>query len=215
MRSKILVFAAHPDDEVLGCGGTISKAISLGIDVNIVYLSSGDSIEKTREKEAAQVCKFLGVSKHFFLRLKGNTFTVNTKNVSTLVKILHEVQPDFIYINHDQDSDCEHKITYSLVREAHWRFNLSVTKSEKIKGVLLYEVHKPMQTYSITEDISEYIEKKMKAMELYKSQLINSRIDLGAKGLNAFRGTMKEECSYAEVFQLVRLNSFLKTVYQK
>ena len=71
---KILVIAPHPDDEVLGCGGTIVKLVALGYSVSVLYLSSGDKDQKAREKEAVNVCKYFKIKKYRFLRFKGDNF---------------------------------------------------------------------------------------------------------------------------------------------
>lgn len=195
---NILVVAPHPDDEVAGCGGTIAKAVEKGYEVNVLYLSSGDSIEKTREKEAEEVCSFLKITDLEFLRLKDRTFKINAVNIQKVTESFNRIQPDYVYVNHELDSDYEHKIAYRLVSEAHWRYNLQSKK--KIKGVALYEVHKPIQTYNLVEDITDYIDIKMEAMSHYKSQLKISRLDLAIKGLNQYRGILHEQCEFAEVF---------------
>lgn len=206
---KILIIAPHPDDEILGCGGTMAKAIAQNIAVHVLYLSSGDSIEKTREQEANAVCNYLGVKSLRFLRLKGESFSVSQENIDKLVDVFKEINPNLVYINHDQDSDFEHRIAYQLTVESFWRFNNQVSENQKIKGLVLYEVHKPMQNYSIVEDISDFMSTKMAAMELYKSQTKDFRIDQAIEGLNKYRGTMHEACNYAEVFQLKKMRSIL------
>ena len=61
-KNKILVIAPHPDDEIIGCGGTIAKAIENNNNVYIQYLSSGDRIEKRREEEAKKVCSYMKIT---------------------------------------------------------------------------------------------------------------------------------------------------------
>ena len=51
MKNSVLVVAAHPDDEVLGCGGTIKKITKMGIKVNIMFLSDGVSSRKMGQKK--------------------------------------------------------------------------------------------------------------------------------------------------------------------
>ena len=124
MSFNILVVAPHPDDEVVGCGGTMAKAIKKGNKVFVQYLSSGDSIEETREKEAKKVCSFLNISDHQFLRLKDQSFKMSAKNIQKILEYWKKIQPDIIYINHELDSDYEHKIAYQMVSEAYWKYNL-------------------------------------------------------------------------------------------
>lgn len=196
--NNLLIIAPHPDDEVLGCGGTIAKAREKGHEINVLYLSSGDNNEKTREKEAEKVCSFLEIDGFHFMRLKGGSFKVDHKNVQKIIKHFKKLEPDYIYINHEFDSDHEHKIAYRLVSESHWRYNLKARN--KIKGIALYEIHKPLEKYNLVENITEYIDIKMQAMAFYKSQLETSRVDLAIKGLNEYRGKLHEQCDFAEVF---------------
>ena len=205
MVRNIVIVAPHPDDEILGCGGTIAKAISQGHNVSVLYLSSGDSIENKREKEAIQVCKFMGIKNYDFLRLKDQTFKVSAENIQSVIKIFNKLKPEIIYINHGEDADFEHVIAYQLISQVFWRYNLQSAK--KINGMILYEVHKPLQTYNLSEDISDFIDIKMKAMSYYKSQLSTSRIDLAIRGLNQYRGVFHEQCQFAEVFSIKRWSS--------
>lgn len=210
LRNKvlnILVLAPHPDDEVLGCGGTMIKFIKGGHKVKVAYITSGDSQQKIREKEAKSVCNLLGVDEVFFLRLdKKNILVFSVYNTSCLLNLFKKTLPDLIFINHDKDGDRDHKVAYQLVSEAFWRHNF-IKSNKQIKGFFLYEIHNPMTSYSLVEDISGVINKKMEAMLLYKSQIKKSRVDLAIVGLNRYRGSMHENVDYAEVFQIKKLTS--------
>ncbi len=202
---RILVIAPHPDDEILGCGGTIIKAVKNKSKVAVLYLTSGDSENGIREKEAEKVCNYLKINKYYFLRLQDH-LELSGKNINKIIKILDDFKPDFIFINHDQDGDNDHKISYRLAMEASWRYN-SISQKNKLKGILLYEVHTPMDEYQIVEDISNLIDEKMKIMAFYKSQIKKSRVDLAIKGLNRYRGTIHEGLDFAEVFKTKKLFS--------
>jgi len=204
---KILVIAAHPDDEIIGMGGTIIKLIGKGAKVEILFLSSGDSKQKIREKEAKAVAGFLKVSRIHFMRLLGQSFVFNQNNVAKLISYYRKIKPDYLYINHENDADLEHKITYQLVSESQWRYNNTVKAVERIKGLFFYEVHSPMPDYDAVEDISQVMDKKISALKLYHSQLESSSLVEAVSGLNRFRGSMDEQCDFAEVFQIKKLKS--------
>lgn len=208
IKNTILVIAPHPDDEIIGCGGTMAKAINNKDKVYVQYLSSGDSKEKIREKEAENACSFMKVTDYEFLRLKDETFKVTARNISEITRFWKKIKPDFVYISHNLDSDYEHKIAYQMITGTYWRYNLDSDK--KTRGLILYEVHKPLQTYNLVENITNYIDVKMKAMSYYKSQLEVSRIDLAIKGLNQYRGLLHEQCEFAEVFAIKRFNSLFE-----
>ena len=79
MNKKILIVAAHPDDEILGCGGVIIKHIKQRDIVNVVFLSDGESSRKSgnlkvseRKKQAINCCKFLNTKKPYFFDFPDN-----------------------------------------------------------------------------------------------------------------------------------------------
>lgn len=207
ITDKILVIAPHPDDEILGCGGTLIKAVEKGSKVFVSYLTSGDSNQKVREKEAIKVCKYLKFKYPIFLKMQKKGLNSSLDNINALIKVFKNIKPNLIFINHDQDGDNDHIIAHKLTMEAIWRYNSLVNMGNKVNGVILYEIHKPIQSYNLVEDITNQIHQKMEAMAIYKSQLENSRIDLAIQGLNGYRGNMHEFVDYAEVFQIKRLSS--------
>ncbi len=209
MGKRVLIVAAHPDDEVLGCGGTICKLVEAGNQVSILYLSSGDNIESIREEEAKEACKFLNINSYFFLRLKGSEFVVKQENINQIISVFSEIKPQIIYVNHDEDADFEHLTANKLVSESLWRYNALASKDNRIMALVLYEVHKPMSSYNLIEDVSIEMDKKMNAMTIYSSQLKTTRWDLAIKGLNQYRGLLHDNLKYAEVFQIKKLSSIL------
>ncbi len=209
MKSEILIIAPHPDDEILGCGGSMIKYIDRKHRVGVLYLSSGDKQEDVREREANEVCDFLGVRDRFFLRLNGQSFNSGPENIEQLHTVFAEFSPNVVFCCHDQDSDKEHKVAAQLVMESYWRFNALPNIRRRISGLISYEVHKPLASYNLVEDITGQFDRKMKALSLYKSQLSKSNLDLAIGGLNQYRGEMHENSRYAEVFQIRRLHSLV------
>lgn len=205
---KVVIFAAHPDDEVLGCGGTMINLIRRGTEVHVVYLTSGDSRTEDREIESTAVCQLLGVSSHSFLRLNKNGLGVSEASLSAVLKILNKIKPDAVFVSHDQDGDFDHMMAYQIVMGAYWRHNEAVDVKHKARALIMYEIHKPMQSYSVIEDISSVIDQKMAAMRLYKTQIANSHIDYAIQGLNCYRGLAHQGYKYAEVFQLRKVTDF-------
>ena len=205
--AEILIVAPHPDDEILGCGGSIIKFLNTGHKVGILYLSSGNSQEEIREKEAHQVCNSLEIGDRFFLRMKGKDFSAETKSIENVHGVFEKFSPDVVYCCHDQESDIEHRIANQLIMESYWRFNSLPIVRKKISTLIMYEVHKPMSSYNLIEDISGVVERKIEALSIYKSQLAVSNLDLAIRGLNQYRGEMHENCAYAEVFQIRKMHS--------
>ena len=134
-KRKILVIAAHPDDEVIGCGGTLSIAKNNGCVIRIVFLGEGvsarfteEEIEnnqhleqhKKRTEEAHQAMKTLGVDEYFFHDFLCIRF--DQAGHLNLVKIIEkhiiEFQPDILLTHNPSETNIDHIITYEAVQSA-------------------------------------------------------------------------------------------------
>ena len=152
-RNRILVFAAHPDDEVLGCGGTIAFHRSKGDTVGVCYLSEGvssrlslkefenkDSWSKDlneREEMAKNASKILNFEILDFLRLpnlrlKDLPLLDITKQ---LIKIIKDFQPDTVYVNFPGDLNSDHSVMFEATYAA-----LRPSNIHDVKNILCYEV---------------------------------------------------------------------------
>ena len=214
----ILVFAAHPDDEVIGCGGSIAKHIKAGNSVEVVYFTSSDasgdvSRAHAREKEARNACKILGVSNPHFMRRQGRFLKYDKEILEDTVRTLKESDPSYVYTHHPSDGDRDHVIAYRITNEACWLASKPYMPQCgpnicHISGVLLYEICRPILNYQYVEDISGYMNVKLKALKEYKSQLLLVRYDEAVKGLNRYRGIMSGHGEYAEVFGIKHFERF-------
>ncbi len=203
---KILVIAPHPDDEIIGCGGTLLKNIEKGNEVYVVFMTYlGDSV---REKEAEKVRIKAGIKEIFFLKLK-EPLEFNSENLNKLKKIIREINPSIIFLPHENDGDRDHKKTYEIAREAIWMSKINSKGKLNPLGILLYEVHTPMYGVNYYEDISNFINKKIDLLRIYKSQLNHRRYDKAVKSLNSFRGIMGGNTNYAEAFKIKKWSDSL------
>ena len=129
MKKKVLVFAAHPDDELLGLGGTIIKHIAQGDEVSVVLYTTGvtsrgvkdtdDKIKKLRKNSLA-LSKFIGFKKIFFLdfddqKLDNYPLLQIIKKTESIKKI---IKPDIIYTHHHSDLNKDHRIVTESVMVA-------------------------------------------------------------------------------------------------
>lgn len=234
-RKKILVFSPHPDDDIIGCGGSIAKHKKNGHDISIAYMTSGDSgsleyskkeLVKLREKEASKAAEILGVTKLHFLRNSDGYLTHDQKNLIQLISLIRKEQPDIVYIPHHADAHSDHIITHELVVEAVKRagwscFQECPGKPWNVQTILCYEVWTPLQEVSYSEDISEFMELKLKALRQHASQLSRTKFDDAIQGLNRYRSVInlnstKQSVMYAEAFQIIKLNNDdLSAIIQK
>ena len=183
---RILVVVAHPDDEVLGCGGTIAKHVSLGDIVNVIFLADGvnsrsdvgsQELEK-RESYARSACKFLGVNHISF-----GQFPDNKLDALPLIEVvkyieteLSDFNPEIIYTHSALDLNIDHQIVNRAV--------ITATRPQSncsVKTVLGFEILSSTEWFfselmpafkpNWFEDISETLDKKIKAMKLYRGEL--------------------------------------------
>lgn len=187
---NVLVIAAHPDDEVLGCGGTIARLASEGKNVHIVILAEGiTSRADVAENEAAEqmkilhqqakaVGKFLGATDVQLLGFPDNRMdTVPLLDVvQKIEKVIEEIQPDVVYTQHGGDLNIDHSVTF--------RATLTATRPMEgcpVKCVYAYEVGSstewsfqklsPVFRPTSYVDISSTLDKKMQAMTIYTSEV--------------------------------------------
>jgi len=128
---NIVVFAPHPDDETLGCGGTIAELASSGNNINIVFLTDGTSshtkfisrqeLKSIRIKEAEKAAYELGIKSgnlHFLEITDGNLDKQYKKTVSLIAETLKNNKPDIIFVTSGKEFPDDHFFTNKSVLEA-------------------------------------------------------------------------------------------------
>jgi len=215
----VLIVAPHPDDDIIGCGGSIAKHCKAGNQVTIMYMTSGDAggiqyskeeLAALREDEARKAANHLGVNNLIFLRLADGYVEFNRENLIRITCILREIKPDIVYIPHSQEANRDHRITHQLLLEACQRagapfFPECGTQLWGVATILGYEVWTPIQDVYYSEDISEFMEQKRAALQMHVSQLEYYRYDEAIKGFNRYRGIMTAGCDYGECFTLPKI----------
>lgn len=217
--SKVLVFAPHPDDEILGCGGTMIKYIDAGNEVYVCIVTKGclplfppEAVEKTRT-ETRECHKKMGVKKTYFLDFpavmieKENRYEVNAK----ILEVVKEVQPDDVYIPHWGDMQKDHQIVADACMVA-----LRPKYEPKVKRIYSYETMSEtawnapsIQNEFIPNvfvDISGSIDRKIEALDFFKTQLSpfpDARSLESVEALAKYRGALMHFRA-AEAFMLIR-----------
>lgn len=216
--AEILVFAPHPDDDVIGCGGSIRKHIENGNNVSIVYLSSGEAgslnyskaeLALIRENEARSAARIQGVSRLIFMRIPDGYIRCTENNLIALVNILREIMPSCVYLPHASESVLDHREAHHLIMEACGRsagpwFQECSGDPWNVARILAYEVWTPLSRISYVEDISLYMDNKLEALRAHQSQLTDISYDQAIEGFNRYRGIMTGSCLYAECFEVIK-----------
>ncbi|MBP62391.1 MAG: GlcNAc-PI de-N-acetylase [Planctomycetaceae bacterium] len=184
-----LVIAAHPDDEVLGCGGTMARLSAEGEDVYIAILGEGitsrydDRASADKEAIAAlhqrsrKAAELVGAKDLFMYSLPDNRFDSRPllEVVKTIEELVERLQPGTVYTQHGGDLNIDHVVTYRA----------TLTATRPMAGICVRRVYS-YEVASSTEwafqqfapafhpqkfvDISETLETKIEAMQTYASE---------------------------------------------
>jgi len=215
---KVMVFAPHPDDELIGCGGSMAHHVRQGDQVSIVYMTSGeagsidyqpDALATCREGEARQGAACLQIEDLVFLRYPDGSLEYRPQHLDALVSLIRTRQPNRVYLPHSRDAVSDHEATYRLVMEAirraagPWHPQCGPA-TWRVDTILGYEVWTPLGTIGSIQDITPYIALKLKALRSHRSQVESIPYDQAIAGLNRYRGIMTGRGDYCECFQLIR-----------
>lgn len=215
----VLVLAPHPDDDVIGCGGSIAAHAEDGARVTVVVVvererSDFDHAVTDEElaQETADACAALGVTRCVRLDEPSRDLRLSRRLHLDVVRALRETRPQVVYLPHDNDDDVEHRAVHRLGMEALWMAQSSFfgETGEPMPApdlVLGYEVWSPLPRFQHVRDIAEHVETKVTAMRCYRSQLKHARWDEGVRGLATYRGALTSGGGHAEVFQVLQVTA--------
>lgn len=182
MKLDILVFAVHPDDAELGCSGTILKHIALGKKVGIVDFTRGElgtrGTAETRDEEAADSAKILGLHARENLKFKDGFFKNDEQHQLEIVKMVRKYQPEIILTNALHDRHPDHGRAGDLSNDAI--FLSGLIKIETKLGGVVQQAWRPKLVLQYIQDryiepdiiidITEFIDKKQQAIKAFKTQ---------------------------------------------
>lgn len=186
-RNKpVIVFAPHPDDETLGCGGTIARKITEGFDLYIVFVTDGRNSHKRtlginnnpspeelisiRKREAVDAARILGLSerKIIFLSFEDGKLDRNLSRAKKEIRnILKRIQPEEIFVPYAHENHKDHRITNFLVSACIRELGIKCT----IYEYLIQSNRKTAFSDFFSCDISDTLRTKEEAIRAYKSQV--------------------------------------------
>ena len=208
---KILVIAPHPDDEVLGMGGTIKK-LSPKNDITLLIMTDGASAQysdkkmiKVRKESCKKSSKILGISEIKFLNFKDMKLdSVPQLEINQEIeKIIKKIQPKIVFTSPKNDLNRDHGVTFNSTLVA------TRPSSSGVKKVFSYELpgytKKPFSPNHY-EDITKQFVHKIKAFKMYKSEIMkfpHPRSIESIENLAVYRG-IQAGIAKAESFELIR-----------
>lgn len=214
---SIVVVSPHPDDEVIGCGGSLIKHARAGQAITVITLGARLSSPLERDlgeadyrAETAAAHDVLGVRRHVALALPPRALIADRELILRLVRELRADRPEIIYLPHADEADLEHREASRAASEATWLaqsvyFEDHGPPMPAPRWVLGYEVWTPMSRYQYTEDITGVIDAKLRAMRCYASQQRHGDWCAAIKGLAAYRGVSSGGCDFAEAFAVLHV----------
>lgn len=203
MGKKVVVFAPHPDDETLGCGGTIAKKVSMGCEVAVAVMTDGrhafsqlfglasdpspEELGEIRMGEVAQALKILGVQSANVISFGFEDATLakhNTEVERRIVALLKDFSPGEIYLPYRKDANLDHRIASKLIHDAVRKLDFSASmyqysiarKFARLSPFLSCLLN-PIRRNLIYVDVSQFLKQKQSAVNEFKSQttIISSR----------------------------------------
>lgn len=217
---NVLIISVHPDDETLGCGGTILKHRDIGNNVYWLILTNindekvwgKERIEK-RQNEISLVESMYGFTKT--IRLDYDTTKLDQLPLGELTekisKVIKDIQPEIIYLHNRSDVHSDHKVSFQAIISSTKSFN-----NPFIRKILMFETISETDFAPAVQenafipnyfvDITKYIEKKIEIMKVYSSEIKEHPFPRNEKNIRALATMRGSQCNsnYAEAFMLLK-----------
>ena len=217
---KIMVIAPHPDDETLGCGGTLLRHISEGDEVywlicTTISEDKGFTRQRIQErkKEIDLVANMFGFAGYRQLNFNTTELDQVPRNelVGAIAEYIKEIEPHTLYLPFRNDVHSDHAFVFDST--------VACTKSFRypyVKKVCVYETLSETEFGLRTDDggfkpnfwvdISQFMDKKLEIMKIFESELKEHpfpRSLVSIKALAMLRGSTSG-CKFAESFCLIK-----------
>jgi len=223
-KDKILIIAAHPDDEVIGCGGTIIKAKTKNCKVSVLFLGEGVSTRypnlekstkalnalKQRELSAKKCLKVLNVDEVEYHRNFCTRFDQYPliDFVRIIEKKIKNFKPSIIFTHNQSELNIDHQLTFKATEVA-----CRPLKNSSIKKIFSYEAvcsgnftFEKKFNPNVYVDIKKFFKKKIVAFRNYKNEIKKYPFPRSIKGIEIlarYRG-LQSGLEFAEAFRLER-----------
>jgi N-acetylglucosamine malate deacetylase 1 len=208
---NVLVIAAHPDDEALGCGGTIARHVADGDEVHVMFIADGETsrtmaVKKNRNFEAYEASKILGMQPPIFLDWNDQMLdTVPLIEITRAIEAhVQKVQPAVVYTHHAGDLNLDHRLVHQATMTA-----ARPLPGSTIKEIYAFEVVSSTEwgvgfwpTHFVEIDVGM----KLKALGAYQDEmrpLPHARSFSSVNALAQFRGSTVGVV-HAEAFMTMR-----------
>jgi LmbE family N-acetylglucosaminyl deacetylase len=218
---KTLVVAPHPDDELLGCGGTLLRRTAEGGTVGWLLMTAiteeGGWSRERIEQRAAEIEKVrdgLGIVPQHLYRLDFPTAQLDQQPMDTLAfrvsEVFRDFEPEEVLLPHPGDAHSDHRVTFEAASACTKWF-----RYPSVRRVLTYETLSktdagldPLRVFQPTVfiDVTDYLERKIELMRVYESEMGEFPFPRSEKALRALAEVCGAQCGFvvAEGFMLLR-----------
>tara|TARA_B100001123_G_scaffold411982_1_gene508728 strand:+ start:162 stop:851 length:690 start_codon:yes stop_codon:yes gene_type:complete len=225
MKKKLLVVAAHPDDDILGCGGTLSK-FKKNYLVKILFIAEGTScrfqnlkankkqIQKevdAREKQAKKALRSLGIKLYKFTNFPcGRLDTIPIIEINKIIENeINTFEPNIIFTHSENDCNNDHRIIFRSTMMAA-RPNIK----HLVEEIYSFEILSSSE-WNFTKEFNpnyfeilrkKNIEDKWKALSFFKSEIQKYPLPRSKQGIFNLAKTRGSQAGveFAEAFKLIR-----------
>jgi N-acetylglucosamine malate deacetylase 1 len=208
----LLVLTPHADDETLGCGGLLLKAVQKNKRIKVIlYSDNSESINgqdkndiiDARSSEFKKAMKTLGIQDYVELKTAPKDFINSQSLITATLEIVSGFSPSVILLPSFIDNHEEHKTLNKILLNALLKYNIETE-------IMMFEVWTAFTPNTIL-DISDIINKKIETISCYKSQLKNINYIDSITGLNRYRSiTNLQGNGYAEGFVRLSRNRYIQ-----
>jgi len=216
LKNKILVVAVHPDDETLGCGGTLLKHKANGDQIHWLIcttLKKDNNYYHIREKEIKKVSKLFDFNSYHHLEFE--TSKIDQYSMVELIekisRVINKIKPNTIYLPFRNDVHSDHKkifeASYSCTKSFRYSFIKKIYMMETLSETeFSLNNKKDIFVPNTFVNISKYINKKIRIMKVYKSEISKFPFPRSEKNIRALANFRGATCGYkhAESFMLLK-----------
>jgi len=218
--TTVLVVAAHPDDEALGCGGTMLRHKQAGDTVQVLFLADGETARDAkaadriaaRRAQAVAACEILGAEAPHFEQFPDNRMdTVPLLDVTKAVeKVVSAVKPSVVYTHHGGDLNVDHRVTQQAVMTA-----CRPLPGSSVRSIYAFEVASSTGWAGLAQlpfaparfvDIDQQLSAKLRALHCYSDEMLafpHVRSFEAVEALARWRGA-SAGLPAAEAFEVLR-----------
>lgn len=216
-RKRILIISPHPDDEIIGCGGTIIKILNQGKQVTVLHLTDGrntaafnnvdDIVRSTARLEEAQiVADFIGLSELILWKIPDNEIKIDDLNKLKLTELLERIKPEIIFTPFVNDPHPDHQDANKLLSEI-----LQKNQIEFDNLIILGYECWSILPQNVVSPITDEFEKKTNALMKYKIAMRVVDYVTFCENLNAYHHCINfNNPGYAEAFFSTNVKTFIE-----